>query len=70
MPVVVACPSCAKSYRVREENLGSQVNCRACGSADAKLKLTGVIGLVAKAKICFAMSCNENSKGNETRGCR
>jgi len=31
MPVVVACPSCSKSYRVREENLGSQANCRACG---------------------------------------
>jgi len=37
-------------------------------SADAKLGLTGVIGLVPKARICFAMNCKENSNGNEARG--
>jgi WD40 repeat protein/serine/threonine protein kinase/formylglycine-generating enzyme required for sulfatase activity len=33
MPVVVTCPNpnCAKSYRVREENLGSQAQCKSCG---------------------------------------
>ncbi len=37
------------------------------GSADAKLGLTGVIGLVTKAKMCFAMSGTENINGNEAR---
>jgi predicted Zn finger-like uncharacterized protein len=32
MPVEVACPSCLRSLRVREEHLGGQVRCPVCGA--------------------------------------